>query len=78
VEGRERRVTAGPALLLDEDEVAATEQMLQRNGGSLYEGQLAYHAWNQMSWELYLSKLNDQSVIERDTRFNLMIRRFVD
>jgi hypothetical protein len=55
-----------------------TEAMLQRNGGSLYEGQLAYHAWNQMSWGLYLSKLDDQRVMEHDTRFNLMIRKFVD
>jgi Glycosyltransferase sugar-binding region containing DXD motif len=63
---------------LNAQEVAETQRRLELNGGSLYDGQLAYHAWNQMSWSQYLSGLNDQSVSERDTRFNLMIRRFIE
>jgi hypothetical protein len=64
--------------LLNEEEVVETEERLERNGGSLYDGQLAYHAWNQISWSLYLSGLNDEKVSQRDTRFNIMMRRFID
>ena len=63
--------------LLNEEEVVETEERLERNGGSLFDGQLAYHAWNQMSWSLYLSGLNDDKVSQRDTRFNIMMRRFI-
>jgi len=51
---------------------------LVKNGGGLFEGQVAYHAWNQMAWGRYLHKLTPKRVRERDTRFNLMIRRFLE
>ncbi|KAI4864560.1 glycosyltransferase family 32 protein [Hypoxylon rubiginosum] len=50
---------------------------IDRNGGSLYEDQLAYHAWSQMAWERHLSKLTPQLVRTRDTRFNLLVRNFL-
>ncbi|KAI1809254.1 hypothetical protein GGS20DRAFT_572803 [Poronia punctata] len=50
---------------------------IESNGGSLFGEQLAYHAWSQMSWDKYLSKLTPEIVRSRDTRFNLMVRRFL-
>lgn len=62
---------------LTEDGIKETRQLLRKNGGTLYDGQLAYHAWNQMSWGAHLSKLNDSVVLKENTRFNMMVRRFV-
>ncbi|KAI0490278.1 hypothetical protein F4859DRAFT_2726 [Xylaria cf. heliscus] len=53
----------------------ATE--IDRNGGSLFSEQLGYHAWSQMSWDRYLSGLTPEIVRTRDTRFNLLVRRFL-
>ncbi|KAI0444164.1 nucleotide-diphospho-sugar transferase [Xylaria telfairii] len=50
---------------------------INRNGGSLFGEQLAFHAWSQMSWDRYLSKLTPEIVRTRDTRFNLLVRRFL-
>ncbi|KAI2620891.1 glycosyltransferase family 32 protein [Hypomontagnella submonticulosa] len=50
---------------------------IDRNGGSLYEDQLAYHAWSQMAWERHLSKLTPEIVRMRDTRFNILVRDFL-
>ncbi|KAI0517509.1 hypothetical protein F5B22DRAFT_108195 [Xylaria bambusicola] len=50
---------------------------IERNGGSLFGEQLAYHAWSQMSWDRFLSKLTPEKVRTRDTRFNLLVRRFL-
>ncbi|KAI0859486.1 hypothetical protein F4860DRAFT_483015 [Xylaria cubensis] len=50
---------------------------ISRNGGSLFGEQLAFHAWSQMSWDRYLSKLTPEMVRTRDTRFNLLVRRFL-
>ncbi|KAI1360103.1 hypothetical protein F5Y08DRAFT_318048 [Xylaria arbuscula] len=50
---------------------------IDRNGGSLFGEQLAYHAWSQMAWDRYLSKLTPEKVRTRDTRFNLLVRRFI-
>ncbi|KAI0428716.1 hypothetical protein F5Y09DRAFT_312338 [Xylaria sp. FL1042] len=50
---------------------------IDRNGGSLFGEQLAYHAWSQMSWDRFLSKLTPEKVRTRDTRFNLLVRRFL-
>jgi Glycosyltransferase sugar-binding region containing DXD motif len=62
---------------LDEEAFMDTLQRLEYNQGSLFDGQLAYHAWNQISWDPYLSMLDGVTVMDRDTRFNLMIRRFL-
>ncbi|KAI1150064.1 hypothetical protein F4825DRAFT_428126 [Nemania diffusa] len=50
---------------------------INRNGGSLFGEQLAYHAWSQMAWDRFLSKLTPEIVRTRDTRFNLLVRRFL-
>lgn len=50
---------------------------IERNGGSLFEHQLAYHAWNQMARDRYLRHLTPELIRSQDTRFNLMVRRFL-
>ncbi|GAP93352.2 putative glycosyl transferase [Rosellinia necatrix] len=50
---------------------------IDHNGGSLFGEQLAYHAWSQMAWDRFLSKLTPEVVRTRDTRFNLLVRRFL-
>ncbi|KAI2643547.1 hypothetical protein GGS21DRAFT_496944 [Xylaria nigripes] len=50
---------------------------IYRNGGSLFGEQLAYHAWSQMAWDRYLKYLTPDRVRTRDTRFNLLMRRFL-
>ncbi|KAK3381489.1 hypothetical protein B0H63DRAFT_475825 [Podospora didyma] len=51
---------------------------IDRHGGSLFENQLAYHAWSQMAWDRYLHKLTPSLVRTHDTRFNLLMRRFLE
>ncbi|KAI0123417.1 hypothetical protein BJ170DRAFT_641771 [Xylariales sp. AK1849] len=50
---------------------------MDRNGG-LFEDQLAYHAWSQMAWSRYLKHLTPEAVRTKDTRFNIMVRRFME
>ncbi|KAI1171905.1 hypothetical protein F4777DRAFT_563820 [Nemania sp. FL0916] len=50
---------------------------IHRNGGSLFGEQLAYHAWSQMAWDRFLSRLTPEMIRTRDTRFNLLVRRFL-
>ncbi|KAH8888557.1 hypothetical protein GQ53DRAFT_826246 [Thozetella sp. PMI_491] len=51
---------------------------IRRHGGSLFQNQVAYHAWNQMSWDRYLKKLTPETVRSQETRFNLLMRRFME
>ncbi len=51
---------------------------IKRHGGSLFENQVAYHAWNQMAWDRYLKKLTPERVRTHDTKFNLLMRRFME
>ncbi|KAK4187198.1 hypothetical protein QBC35DRAFT_452513 [Podospora australis] len=51
---------------------------IKENNGSLFRNQLAYHAWSQMAWDRYLKKLTPKVVREKDTRFNLLVRRFLE
>ncbi|KAI1824115.1 hypothetical protein F4861DRAFT_507376 [Xylaria intraflava] len=50
---------------------------IHRNGGSLFSEQLAYHSWSQMAWDRYLKDLTPELIRTRDTRFNLLMRRFL-
>jgi hypothetical protein len=59
-------------------EFVATKRELEANNGSLFEGQMAYHGWNSLAWEKYFSNMDEQSVRTKATRFNLMVRRFLD
>ncbi|KAK3384401.1 hypothetical protein B0T24DRAFT_82820 [Lasiosphaeria ovina] len=51
---------------------------IDRHGGGLFENQRAYHAWGQMAWDRYLKKLTPAVVRTKDTRFNLLMRRFIE
>lgn len=51
---------------------------IEENKGALFRNQLAYHSWSQMAWDRYLKKLTPQAVREKDTRFNLLVRRFLE
>ena len=57
-------------------EVKETEHILIQNSGSLFDGQLAYHAWNAVAKKRYLGSLNRTKLLQEDTRFNMMLRRF--
>ena len=57
---------------------AATQSTLRANNGSLFEGQMAYHAWNSVAWPKYFSVMNEEVVRTKVTRFNLMVKRFLD
>ncbi|KAL3962803.1 hypothetical protein ACCO45_004326 [Purpureocillium lilacinum] len=48
------------------------------DGRSLFDNQLAYHAWNHVSKDGYLERLTPQVMREEDTRFNLLMRRFLE
>ncbi len=63
---------------LSRQEVKFWRHEIERHGGSLFKNQVAYHAWNQMAWERYLKKLTPDSMRRVDTRFNLLMRRFIE
>ncbi|KAK7966253.1 glycosyltransferase sugar-binding domain-containing protein [Apiospora aurea] len=50
---------------------------VKRNGGGLFADQFAYHAWSQMAWDRYLKHLTPEAVRTKDTRFNIIVRRFI-
>ncbi|KAB5583068.1 hypothetical protein GE09DRAFT_1247178 [Coniochaeta sp. 2T2.1] len=54
------------------------EREIDRNGGGITSGQMVYHAWKQMAWERYLKELTPRTVREKVTRFNFLVRRFVE
>ena len=62
---------------LGKEEAMRAQEILDANGGSYFDGQLAYHSWNQLAWKPYLSKLTEEIIKRDDTRFNLLIRRFL-
>uniref|UniRef100_A0A093VSR9 Inositol phosphoceramide mannosyltransferase 3 n=1 Tax=Talaromyces marneffei PM1 TaxID=1077442 RepID=A0A093VSR9_TALMA len=62
---------------LSREEVVEVENLLDTYGGAFYSNQLAYHAWSQVAREEYLDRLTPELVKEKDTRFNLMVRRFL-
>jgi Glycosyltransferase sugar-binding region containing DXD motif len=62
---------------LSKIEAEKFEQTLSENKGSIYRGQLAYHAWNSLAWGRYMWRLTEDVVKSEDTRFNLMVRRFL-
>ncbi|KAK3492506.1 uncharacterized protein B0T23DRAFT_143478 [Neurospora hispaniola] len=54
------------------------EGQIAKNGGGLFENQMAYHAWGQMAWDRYLKWLTPEVIRTKDTRFNLLVRRFLE
>lgn len=63
---------------LSDAEAAQVQEQLDEYGGVLYENQLAYHAWNQMAYERYTRFLTPNIMQSRNTRFNMLMRRFLD
>ncbi|KAK3945505.1 hypothetical protein QBC46DRAFT_370859 [Diplogelasinospora grovesii] len=63
---------------LSRDAAIFWQSEIDRHGGSLFENQLAYHAWNQMAWDRYLKMLTPEVIRAQDTRFNLLMRRFLE
>jgi hypothetical protein len=63
---------------LSRAEARAVERDLRDHAGALFDGQLAYHAWSQMAWAPYLRHLTPEAVRTQDTRFNIMVRRFLE
>lgn len=63
---------------ISESEATQVEDVIRRNGGGLYPNQLAYHAWSQVAWDPYLQHLTPNVVLTRNTRFNILARRFLD
>jgi len=57
---------------------AATQMQLRANNGSLFEDQMAYHGWNSLAWTKYFSVIDEKTVRTKATRFNLMVKRFLD
>ncbi|KAJ5811350.1 hypothetical protein N7474_007651 [Penicillium riverlandense] len=62
---------------ITEQEAEDLQHTLAINEGSLYPNQLAYHAWSH-SARVYLESLTPEIVKTRNTRFNVLVRRFVD
>lgn len=63
---------------LDKETAEFWRKEIERHGGSLFDNQVAYHAWGQMAYDRYLKHLTPEVVRKRDTRFNLMVRRFLE
>ncbi|CAF9931080.1 MAG: hypothetical protein GOMPHAMPRED_005815 [Gomphillus americanus] len=54
------------------------EERVERLEGRLYEDQLVYHAWSQNSMSLYINHLTPERIRTENTRFNILLRRFLD
>lgn len=63
---------------LSKQETLFWKSEIESNGGSLFDNQLAYHAWNQMAYERHMKALTPALVRTRNTRFNLLMRRFME
>lgn len=62
---------------LDKEQAADVEAEIAKNGGSLFEDQLIYHAWAHPA-KKYLDRLTPDIIRDEDTRFNLLMRRFLE
>lgn len=58
----------------ERDDVAAA---MARTNGSLHDEQLIYHAWNHPE-KRYIEALTPDRIRAEDTRFNMLVRRYVD
>ena len=59
------------------DEAEHTKEIMAANSGALYAQQFAYHGWSQVA-SSYLNSLNLEEVKNRDSRFNVLVRGFLD
>ncbi|KAG5914162.1 hypothetical protein E4U53_004698 [Claviceps sorghi] len=63
---------------LDQDQAKHWTDEIEKNGGALFPGQLAYHAWDHGSAGRHLRRLTPAVVRGRNTRLNLLLRRFIE
>lgn len=63
---------------LDGEGAKHWKEEIDKHGGALFDGQLAYHAWDRGSAGRHLRGLTPDMVRRRDTRFNLLVRRFME
>ncbi|KLU90471.1 hypothetical protein MAPG_10325 [Magnaporthiopsis poae ATCC 64411] len=61
---------------LNPDETAEVEETLRRNDGALFDDQLVLHAWSQPS-RRYTHRLTPEIMRKENTRFNMVLRRFL-
>ena len=59
-------------------EAVDVQAVVDGNKGALYQNQLAYHAWNQVAFRPYLLHLTPEKIMAHDTRFNILMRRFLE
>ncbi|KAM4056377.1 glycosyltransferase sugar-binding containing DXD motif domain-containing protein [Hirsutella rhossiliensis] len=62
---------------LSRDESAAVAAAMERTNGSLFGEQLVYHAWNHPA-QRYVRDLTPERIKTEDTRFNMLVRRYVE
>ena len=63
---------------LSAEEAKKVETTIRHNEGGLYANQLAYHAWSHNAYEKYVEKLTPEIIRARNTRFNILMRSFLD
>jgi hypothetical protein len=62
---------------ITQSEAQEFQHTVNENEGGIYPDQLAYHAWSQVA-STYLRDLNPGKVLSHNTRFNVLVRRFLD
>ena len=62
---------------LSGEEAREVQDRVRGHGGALYAEQLVYHAWSHNSYERFVERLTPEVVREEDTRFNILMRRFL-
>jgi hypothetical protein len=62
---------------LTPEEADDVRKKIDMYGGGLFDDQLVYHAWSHGARK-YLQRMTPETIKTEDTRFNLLIRRFVD
>jgi hypothetical protein len=62
--------------VLDDTQALEFENKLAKHNGSMYPHQLAYHAWHQVAPQL--DKLTPDIIMSQNTRFNMLVRRFIE
>jgi hypothetical protein len=62
---------------ITQSETQEFQDTIVANGGGMYPNQVVYHAWSQVA-STYLKDLSLEKVVSYNTRFNVLVRRFID
>ncbi|KAJ5669002.1 hypothetical protein N7462_010072 [Penicillium macrosclerotiorum] len=62
---------------ISDNETREFETTIADNRGAIFPTQLAYHAWSQVAAK-YLRNLSIERVMSENTRFNILVRRFLE